>query len=98
VRASLISGSVLLGCCACACSSISIPSMAWTIGAGAGAGGGWLCDPYQDHGDNQLEPRSSSVSGGDILESGWACKDVVFKTSMPLGWESATTVVSLVCS
>lgn len=65
-----------------------------SAGLGAGAVGGWLYDPYQDHGDNQLEPRFSSVSR-DILES---CSDVVFKTSVALGWESAVIVASLACS
>ena len=94
VRASLTSASALLGLCACAWLSISIPSMAASVGLGAGAVGGWLYDPYQDHGDNQLEPRFSSVSGS-TLES---CSDVVFKTSVALGWESAVIAASLACS
>ena len=79
VRASLTSASALLGFCAC--SWPSILSMAW---AELGAGRGWLCGPYQDHGDNQPDPRFSSVSG-KLLGSGWACTDGVLGTSVSIG-------------
>jgi hypothetical protein len=46
-------------------------------------GGGWLCGPYQDHGDNQPEPRFSSVSG-KMFESGWACTDGYSARQSPL--------------
>lgn len=78
--ASFTSAPALLGFCACAWPSM--PSLAW---AGLDAGIGWLYESYQDHGDNQLEPRFSSLAPvtADIVDSGWACEGV-FETSAPL--------------